>query len=140
VGNAIDGDPATRWSTGAGMQPGDWFQVDLGEVTSFSEISLDTSGSPGDFARGYEVYVSDDGESWGEPIARGGGRTQLRVLLPAVEARYIKIVNTGSSGSWWSIHELNVYTSGAPESAAGSSTPSGDSLMAVTTGERPDDD
>jgi len=140
VGNAIDGDPATRWSTGAGMQPGDWFQVDLGEVRSFSEISLDTSGSPGDFARGYEVYVSDDGESWGEPIARGGGRTQLRVLLPAVEARYIKIVNTGSSGSWWSIHELNVYTSGAPESAAGSSTPSGDSLMAVTTGERPDDD
>jgi O-glycosyl hydrolase len=108
AGNAIDGDPATRWSTGHGMMPDDWFQVDLGATTAFSEIRLDTSTSPGDFVRGYEVYVSDDGETWGEPIARGGGRTDLRVLVPPVEARYIRVVNTGSSGSWWSIHELTV--------------------------------
>ncbi len=112
AGNAIDGDPATRWSSGAGMAPGDWFQVDLGAKTSFSEVQLDTSGSPGDFVRGYEVYVSDDGTTWGEPIARGGGRTQLRVLVPPVEARYVRVVNTGSSGSWWSIHELNVLAPG----------------------------
>ncbi|MEQ4209181.1 discoidin domain-containing protein [Actinopolymorpha sp. B9G3] len=117
AGQAIDGDPATRWSTGAGMAPGDWFQVDLGAPTAFSEISLDTLGSPGDFVRGYEVYVSDDGETWGEPIARGGGRTQLRVLVPPVQARYVRIVNTGSSGSWWSIHELNLL---APEGAIAS--------------------
>ena len=125
--------PGDRWrrgdalgSGGAGMAPGDWFQVDLGAKTAFSEVVLDTSASAGDFVRGYEVYVSDDGTNWGEPIARGGGRTLLRVLVPPVEARYVRVVNTGSSGSWWSIHELNVLAGDAPAadanaSAAGSS-------------------
>jgi O-glycosyl hydrolase len=126
AGQAIDGDPATRWSTGAGMAPGDWFQIDLGAPTAFSEINLDTSGSPGDFVRGYEVYVSDDGTTWGEPIARGGGRTQLRVLVPPVEARYVRIVNTGSSGSWWSIHELNLLTTESLTAPEGATAPGAD--------------
>ncbi|WP_157180842.1 discoidin domain-containing protein [Actinopolymorpha alba] len=120
-GKAIDGDPATRWSTGHGMTPGDWFQIDLGSTKAFSELHLNTAGSPGDFVRGYEVYVSNDGMSWGQAIARGGGRTDLRVMFPTVEARYVRVVNTGSSGSWWSIHEVNVLTAvtaTAPATAA----------------------
>lgn len=115
---AIDDDPATRWSSGRGMAPGDWFQVDLGTARSFEEIRLDTTGSPGDFARGYEVYVSDDGRSWGRPIARGGGRTQLRVVFPTVTARYVRIVDTGASGSWWSIHDLSILGTGDPARGA----------------------
>jgi O-glycosyl hydrolase len=112
--HAIDADPATRWSTGHGMQPGDWFQIDLGSRQTFNQLVLDTSGSSGDFARQYEVYVSDDGTNWGQPIATGPGSTVTKILVPQVTGRYIRVVNNGSSGSWWSIHELNVLAPAGP--------------------------
>jgi hypothetical protein len=112
--NAIDADPATRWSTGHGMQPGDWFQIDLGSRQTFNQLVLDTSASGGDFARQYEVYVSDDGTNWGQPIATGPGSTVTKILVPQVTGRYIRVVNNGSSGSWWSIHELNVLAPAGP--------------------------
>ncbi|MDT5026065.1 MAG: glucosylceramidase [Micromonosporaceae bacterium] len=111
--NAIDANPATRWSTGHGMQPGDWFQIDLGSQQTFNQLVLDTSASSGDFAREYEVYVSDDATNWGQPIATGPGSTVTKILVPQVTGRYIRVVNNGSSGSWWSIHELNVLAPGA---------------------------
>lgn len=107
---AIDGDAATRWSSGHGMQPGDWFQLDLGSAQTFDRIVLDSTASSGDFARQYEVYTSDDGTTWGEPIATGPGSTVTRIQLPTTTARYILVVNKASSGSWWSIHDVSVLT------------------------------
>ncbi|MEU1106832.1 discoidin domain-containing protein [Streptomyces tibetensis] len=109
---AIDGDATTRWSLGHGMQPGDWFQVDLGSTQTFDQLVLDTSASSGDFVRQYEVYASDDGTSWGKAIAIGPGSTVARILLPTTTtARYIRVVNKASSGSWWSIHDISVFAS-----------------------------
>ncbi|WP_328777982.1 discoidin domain-containing protein [Streptomyces canus] len=108
---AIDGDATTRWSLGHGMQPGDWFQVDLGSSQTFDQLVLDTSASSGDFVRQYEVYASDDGTSWGKPIATGPGSTVSRILLPTTTARYIRVANRASSGSWWSIHDVSVFAS-----------------------------
>ncbi|MFF6877484.1 discoidin domain-containing protein [Streptomyces sp. NPDC012474] len=108
---AIDDDPATRWSLGHGMQPGDWFQVDLGSAQTFDQLVLDTSASSGDFVRQYDVYTSDDGTSWGRRIATGPGSTVSRILLPTTTARYIRVVNKASSGSWWSIHDVSVFAS-----------------------------
>jgi glucosylceramidase len=117
---AIDGDTATRWSAGHGMQPGDWFQLDLGSAQTFNKIVLDASASSGDFARQYEVYTSDDGTTWGKPIATGPGSTVTRILLPTTTARYIRVVNKSDSGSWWSIHDLSVLAPyGKPTSNAG---------------------
>ncbi|WUP38178.1 discoidin domain-containing protein [Streptomyces europaeiscabiei] len=108
---AIDSDATTRWSLGHGMQPGDWFQVDLGSTQTFDQFVLDTSASSGDFVRRYEVYTSDDGTSWGKPIATGPGSAVSRILLPTTTARYIRVVNKASSGSWWSIHDVSVFAS-----------------------------
>ncbi|MDX2938412.1 discoidin domain-containing protein [Streptomyces ipomoeae] len=105
---AIDGDAFTRWSSGHGMRPGDWFQLDLGSTETFDQLVLDSTASSGDFARQYEVYTSDDGTTWGEPIATGPGSTVTRILLPTTTARYIRVVNKASSGSWWSIHDVSV--------------------------------
>jgi glucosylceramidase len=116
---AIDGDAATRWSSGHGMRSGDWFQVDLGSTQTFDQIVLDTSASSGDFARQYEVYTSDDGTTWGRPIATGPGSTVTRILLPSTTARYIRVVNKSNSGSWWSLHDLSVL---APDGKATSNT------------------
>ncbi|MEN3306873.1 MAG: glucosylceramidase [Micromonosporaceae bacterium] len=120
-GNAIDGDPATRWSTGHGMQPGDWFQVDLGSRQTFDRVVLDTSGSAGDFVRQYQIQVSDDGASWSAPIAAGPGTTVTSILVPPVTARFVRVVNGGGSGSWWSIHELRVLAPGAATGTAANS-------------------
>ncbi|WP_406395312.1 discoidin domain-containing protein [Streptomyces sp. NBC_00882] len=119
---AIDDDANTRWSLGHGMQPGDWFQVDLGSTQTFDQLVLDTSASSGDFVRQYEVYASDDDTSWGKPIATGPGSTVSRILLPTTTARYIRVVNKASSGSWWSIHDVSVFASdGKSTSSPGTS-------------------
>ena len=65
---AIDGDAATRWSLGHGMQSGDWFQVDLGSTQTFDQLVPDTSASSGGFVRQYEVYTADDATNWGKSI------------------------------------------------------------------------
>ncbi|MFD3505533.1 discoidin domain-containing protein [Streptomyces sp. NPDC058676] len=76
-----------------------------------------TSGvlDQGSFVRQYDVYTSDDGTTWGKPIATGPGSTVSRILLPLTTARYIRVVNKSSSGSWWSIHDLSVL---APDGRA----------------------
>ena len=49
-------------------------------------------------------------------IATGPGSTVTKILFPQVSGRFVKIVNQGSAGSWWSIHELNVLAPGGPAS------------------------
>ncbi len=109
--NAIDGNRSSRWSTGRGMKPGDWFVLDLGVESTVSGLTLDTRNSSNDYPRGYEVYISFDGGSWGKPIVTGKGTnpiTKIKLGKP-VQTRFIKIIQTGSSDSWhWSIHELKI--------------------------------
>jgi HEAT repeat protein len=108
---ALDGDRGNRWDTGRPMKPGDWFVLDLGLESTIKGLTLDSASSPRDYPRGYEVYVSFDGGSWGKPVITGKGTkpvTEIEFPKP-VRARFIKILQTGSSDSWfWSIHELKV--------------------------------
>ena len=113
-GNTIDGNATTRWSTGAGQANGQWFQVDMLSAKTFNQITLDAGASTGDYPRGYQVFVSNDGASWGSAVATGSGTGQLvTVTFTAQTARYIRVVQTGSVGNWWSLHEFNVYGSAA---------------------------
>jgi HEAT repeat protein len=108
---ALDGNPGTRWDTGRGMKPGDWFVLDLGVESTVNGLTLDTTGSANDFPQDYEVYVSFDGGSWGKPVITGKGTqpiTEIKFANP-VRTRFVRIVQTGSSESWfWSIHELKI--------------------------------
>jgi acyl-CoA hydrolase len=107
---ALDGSSATRWSSGAPMANGMWFQVDMQATQSFSQITMDSGGSANDYARGYQVFVSSDGVNFGNPIAAGSGASALvTVTFAPQSARYVKIVQTGAASFWWSIAELNVY-------------------------------
>ncbi|ASS68372.1 MULTISPECIES: discoidin domain-containing protein [unclassified Paenibacillus] len=108
----LDGSMATRWSTGAAMAPGQSITIDMKASKTFSKLTMDSTGSDGDYARGYEIYVSADGASWGSAVAAGAGTGPVvTASFAAKTARYIKIVQTGTSSSWWSIRELNVYLS-----------------------------
>ncbi len=111
--NLLDGSMSTRWSTGAAMTPGQSITVDMKSSRSFNRVVMDSTGSNDDYARGYEVYVSDDGTSWGSAVASGAGSGPVVTAdFGTRQARYVKIVQTGTASSWWSIRELNVYTDG----------------------------
>ncbi|MFC1413949.1 discoidin domain-containing protein [Streptacidiphilus sp. N1-1] len=111
--NAIDGNAATRWSTGAAQVSGQWFQLDLGSAKTFNQLVLDTgAASAGDYPRGYTVQTSSDGSTWGSAIATGAGSGQVTTItFPSTTARYLRVTQTGSSGSWFSVGEANLYTS-----------------------------
>jgi type 1 glutamine amidotransferase len=113
VTNAIDGNVATRWTTGTPQTHGQFFQIDLGTAQTFDGIALDSGNNSfeSDHPRGYEVYVSSDAAGWEGPVASGTGKSPItEVIFPVRTARYIRILQTGSDpGYWWSIHEMNVY-------------------------------
>jgi beta-glucosidase len=115
--NMLDGNTATRWSTGTPMANGQSVTVDLGSAQTFDQVVMDSAGSTNDYARGYQVFVSADGTNWGAAVASGTGTAaKVTAAFTAQTARYVKLVQTGSATSWWSIAELNLYR------AAGGST------------------
>lgn len=108
--NAIDANNATRWDTQGSQVNGQWFSIDMRAAHTFNEIILDVSASTNDSPAAYSLYVSNDGINWGNPIASGQGMDGMTVItFPAVTARYFRIIQTGSKGNYWSIHELYVF-------------------------------
>ncbi|MFI6493633.1 discoidin domain-containing protein [Streptomyces sp. NPDC050564] len=58
-GNAVDGNPATRWSSA--FEDDQWVQVDLGSSVSFDRVVILWEQA---YAKTYTLQVSDDGDSW----------------------------------------------------------------------------
>lgn len=119
---AFDSAPATRWSSATLMQPGMWFQLDMGRVVEVARVLMDAGDFPEDYPRGYNLLASEDGEHW--RVAGGDERAsehqaagRLYVTLePALRARYLKIVQTGRDDRhFWSISELKVFAPGPQE-------------------------
>ena len=110
VGFAIDGNIETRWSTGEHQHDGMWFVLDLGWENWVSGLVLDTTPSAGDYPRGYAVYVANNLDNMGAPVATGKGTEAVtEISFKPVAGRFIKIIQTGSTNDpWWSIHELTV--------------------------------
>lgn len=108
AGSALDDDLTTRWSTGTPQAAGQWFTVDLGKAEFFDTVEMLLGSSSNDMPRAYEIYVSLDGENWGTPVKTGSGGSE-DYYVGMQYARYVKIVQTGSSDSnYWSIHEFNL--------------------------------
>ena len=110
----MDGNAATHWSAGVPPAVGQWFQVDMVSKQTFREITIDAGASWSmDYCLGCDVTVSDDGSTWGSPIGKANGTSQLTTvtLSAPAAARYIRItMNSGATSTthWWSIAELDV--------------------------------
>jgi hypothetical protein len=114
--NAIDGNTGTRFSTGKAMAAGMWFQVDMGGAKTFDQIVMDSAGSTNDYARAFQVFVSNDGTNFGNAVASGTGSAALVASsFSAQTARFVRVVlgNPNGATSWWSIAEVNAYTNGS---------------------------
>ena len=113
--NAISGDTGARYSSDADQAFGDYWQVDLGSAQSFDEIELDSGGFTGDYARDYEVQVSDNGTTFTN-VYNGTGTSSPEIAnFAAQTAQYIRVVlEFGSTTNWWSLVNVLVYGSGSP--------------------------
>lgn len=116
--NAIDGNPATRWSA---QGSGQWIEVDLGKKQSIDAVGLlwyrgETRKSE------FEVLVSQDRTTYTPAITR---RQSNQPATPGIErymfstniiARYVRVFCYGNTvNDWNSISELEVYGTEIPE-------------------------
>jgi hypothetical protein len=111
---SLDGDETTRWSTFTTHQaPGQWFIVDMRQPTTFTGIYLD-AGDPSYLPIGYQVYVSSDSTSW-SLVASGSAKNEI-VFNSNQTARYIKVIQTGTSSSVsWRMAEFYVMYTGSSD-------------------------
>ncbi len=105
--SAIDGNNATFWSTGwskGTMEFPNSLTVDLGASKTLCGVNYtarqnNTNGAIGD----YRVYVSDDGSSWGSPVAGGkfttGNAKQAAYFAAPATGRYVKLVSYNDIGA-----------------------------------------
>lgn len=108
---AIDNNPATRWETRVSQASGQFFILDMNAVNTVSKIVLDVAASKNDSPKGYEVYMSNDETNWGSVLASGAGMQNETVITlnKKTAGRYIKVIQTGATGNYWSIHEFKVF-------------------------------
>jgi glucosylceramidase len=115
--NAIDGNLSTRFSSDAPQADGAYWEANMGSPRTFDELQMQVPNSSGDYARSYDLEVSNNGSSWTTVASCTGSGDPETVSFPAQTAQYIRVVNTmlndgltTSTGSWWSVDELNLYT------------------------------
>ncbi|MGD0538106.1 MAG: discoidin domain-containing protein [Verrucomicrobiota bacterium] len=117
--NAIDGNPQTfwhtAWTTNATAFP-HTLEIEFDRPARLRGLRLlpRQDGNPNGGVKDYAFYVSTDGQTWGEPVARGtfDKDDHLKTVQFATpcEARYIRLVALSghANGPWAAVAELNV--------------------------------
>ncbi|MGW1508907.1 beta-N-acetylglucosaminidase domain-containing protein [Streptomyces sp. NPDC002394] len=113
--SAVDGDPATRWSSPA--EDGAWWQLELPEPARIGQVVLHWQDA---YASRYRVQVSADGRVWrtAATVADGrGGRESVR--MDAADTRFLRVQGetraTRFGYSLWSVETYAVAPPEAPE-------------------------
>ncbi|MGW4046277.1 family 20 glycosylhydrolase [Streptomyces sp. NPDC004721] len=125
--NAIDGNPATYWHTEWSRnepRPPHEIRFDLGAAKSVCAVTyLPRQGSGGGSGNGriadYEIYLSTDGSTWGEPVAKGtfpNAAEAQWVPVPTTTARYLRLVALSevNGNPWTAVAEVGVDATPAP--------------------------
>ena len=96
--NLVDGDPSTIWHTMYSITLAKyphWIDFDAGETKLMKGFTLlpRQSGTNG-WVKDYEIFVSQDGKNWGEPICKGtfeaSAALKKVMFSKPVKARYIR--------------------------------------------------
>lgn len=111
-GMAIDGNTSTIWQTGLPQAPGQWLTVDLGRNVDMDKMLFDSgAAAASDYPRIWDVYTSYDNVTFTH-VASGYGtnRVVLADFQGGKNGRYLRIGSNGTSGSWWSVAEIAIYS------------------------------
>ncbi len=84
--NAVDGDPASRWSSG--FSDAQWIRVDLGRNWQISEIVLVWEHA---YATAYRVETSRDGKTWTRVYSTTTGTGGTVKISDKSVARYVRM-------------------------------------------------
>ncbi|MFF6777602.1 beta-N-acetylglucosaminidase domain-containing protein [Streptomyces sp. NPDC012637] len=105
---ALDGDPATRWSSPA--EDGAWWQLELAEPARIGRVVLHWQDA---YASRYRIQVSADGRTWrtAATVRDGrGGRESVR--MDAADTRFLRVQGdaraTEYGYSLWSVETYAV--------------------------------
>jgi hypothetical protein len=98
----LDGDPATLWHTSWTTKPVPSFphhvtiRFDSPVTLAGLRLLPRQDGNANGLMKGYAIYASDDGKSWGDPLAHGdfdrsAAAKDVRFVRPTA-VRYLKVV------------------------------------------------
>jgi beta-glucanase (GH16 family) len=107
--NAVDGDPATRWSSAFGDPQ--WIYVDLGEIRDIGKVVLVWEAA---YALAYEIQVSDDAVNWTTLFAETAGNGGTDEIDLSGSGRYVRMYGTSRATPYgYSLYEFEVYPAAA---------------------------
>ena len=121
-GRAVDGDTATRWSSGQWMQSTQtgWFAVDLQNLYQITDVSLYWEKA---HAVDYQIQVSADAASWTTIQTVTGNHASGPVDFTGLSGvgRYVRVLATKTSAGAnnYSLYDLQVRGLPATDLAAG---------------------
>jgi hypothetical protein len=103
--NAVDGDPATRWSSE--FSDPQWLQVDLGATAAVDQVVLSWEAA---YARAFRIQVSPDGAAWSTVHETGYGSGGVQTLPVTGAGRYVRITGTARATDYgYSLWEFQVF-------------------------------
>jgi beta-glucosidase len=108
AGNAVDGNPSTRWSSL--FSDPQWIQVDLGSVQAIDRVHLVWEAA---YASAYQIQTSTDGTTWTtvRSITGATGGDNNNTGLNG-SGRFVRINGTARGTQWgYSLFSFEVYAS-----------------------------
>jgi beta-glucosidase len=114
---AIDGDLATRWSSGKDQAGDEWFQLDFSADVTITKVTLKLGSNATDYPRAYKTRLTDTANNLSAPaLLMGNGQNGVDTVMTfsaPTTGRYLLITQGGMvTGLWWSIAEISVECSG----------------------------
>ncbi|MFD3942333.1 beta-N-acetylglucosaminidase domain-containing protein [Streptomyces sp. NPDC058579] len=118
--SALDGDPATRWSSPA--EDGAWWQLELADPARIGQVVLHWQDA---YASRYRIQVSPDGRTWrtAATVADGrGGRESVR--MDAADTRFLRVQgDTRATKYGYSLWSVETYAVAPPATPKAPETP-----------------
>jgi beta-galactosidase len=122
---AIDGNTSTFWHTAWGNnepQCPHTIVIDMAKQYTVSAVTYlaRQDGSQNGMVKGYEIYLSNDGSTWGTAVATGEFRNttaqQVATLRTPTKARYLKFVAKSeiNGRAWTSAAEISIHAASEP--------------------------
>ncbi|HRH48556.1 MAG TPA: family 43 glycosylhydrolase [Panacibacter sp.] len=120
--NAVDESIKTYWSAATGNK-GEWFQTDLGAVSTVNAIQVNYAdqdatfmGKQTDIYHQYKIYASTDGKQWKMLVDKSANKTDVPhdyiELTKPVETRYLKIENIHMPSGKFALSGFRVFGKG----------------------------
>jgi hypothetical protein len=123
LASLVDGDPGTRWFTGDRQAGGEFIEIHLTKPTDVARLRFESAPrSMMDFPRRLAVIAIDtaggrqrlfDGDIVAkliEALATDEQHLPVDIILPPNSTSMLRIEQTGERRTWWSIHELQIWS------------------------------